>query len=126
MTGGIARNTAVAAGFGDKPPPRQMRLVSFKLVGKGALIGFANIELPNGLKIDDCPVLTSHGKVWATFPAKPQLGKDGRQIVVDGKKQFAAILAWPDRATADRWSDAVVALVRAKHPEALNEKDGLL
>jgi hypothetical protein len=97
-----------------------MRLVSFRALVKGALRGFANVELPNGLRITDCPVLVSGGKAWATLPGKPQIGQDGRQIVVDGKKQFAAILTWLDRATADRWSAAVIELVRAKYPRALD------
>ena len=99
--------------------PKRMRLASFKPLVKGALRGFANVELPNGLKIDECPVCVSNGKAWASLPSKPVL-RDGRQIERDGKKQFAAILAWPDRETADRWSNALVALIRAQHPEALS------
>lgn len=105
----------------DRDRPR-MRLVSFKPLVKGALKGFATIELPIGLKICDCPVLVSNGKAWATFPGKPQIGQDGRQIEVNGKKQFTSIMSWPDRATADRWSEAVVELVRQHHPGALDEQ----
>jgi hypothetical protein len=89
----------------DRPAPR-MRLVSFKPMVKGSLRGLATVQLPNGLRITECPVLTSNGKAWETFP-------------IDGKKQYTSILAWPDRETADRWSLAVVELVRAKHPGAL-------
>jgi hypothetical protein len=73
-----------------------MRLISFKPMRKGAL-----------------------GKPWAALPAKAQIGEDGRQLEVNGKKQFTSILSWPDRATADRWSAAVVDLVRRRHPNAL-------
>lgn len=111
--------TATAATWGGSPPPRRMRLVSFKPLVKGALRGFANVELPNRLRIDDCPICVSGGKAWAGLPAKPVLDRDGRHVETDGKKQYAALLHWPDRATADRWSDAVAALVRAEYPEAL-------
>ena len=103
-----------------------MRLVSFKLVGKGALIGFANIELPNGLKISDCPVLTSHGKAWATLPSKPVLDRDGKQIVVDGKRQYCSLLEWNSRDLSERFSQTLIELVRAKHPEALDDDAGKL
>jgi len=119
----LASEADAMSGGTDRP---RMRLVSFKQLPNrngGALVGFANVELPSGLKINDCPVLISNGKAWAAFPAKPQIGQDGRQIVIDGKKQFTAILSWPDRATANRWSDAVVDLVRAKHPEAFDTED---
>jgi len=36
-----------------------------------------------------------------------------------GKAQYASILSWRDRDLADRWSAAVVALVRAAYPDAL-------
>ena len=82
-----------------------MRLISFKQLPNnngGALVGFANVELPNGLKINDCPVLISNGKPWAALPAKPQIGLDGRQIEINSKKQYTSILAWPNRETAGR------------------------
>lgn len=100
-------------------PPHRMRLVVFKPLRRNSLRGFADIELPNGLRIAECLVLSSHGKAWATFPGKPQIGRDGAHIEIDGKKQYSTILYWRDRDTQDRWSEAVVALVRAAHPEAL-------
>jgi hypothetical protein len=100
--------------------PRRMRLVSFKPLAKGALRGFAHLELPNGLRITDCPVLTSNGKAWATLPSKPVLDREGRHVEVSGKKQYASILEWRDRDLSDRFSSAVVELVRAKHSDALD------
>jgi hypothetical protein len=99
----------------------RMLLIAFKRVVKGALRGFATVELPSGLRITDCPVLISNGKSWATLPSKPVLGADGRQSVVDGKRQYAAILEWRDRDLSTRFSDAVVGLVRSAHPDAFDE-----
>ncbi|MGH7194444.1 MAG: hypothetical protein ACREJM_13065 [Candidatus Saccharimonadales bacterium] len=115
------REAATAIGFGGTPPPRQMRLVDWRPLIKGALKGFVSVELPVGLQILDCPVLTSGGKSWVSLPAKPQLDRDGHPIVKNGKAQFSAILKWRDRALSDRWSDAVVALIRAAHPDALDD-----
>ena len=97
------------------------RLISFKPLVKGALRGFANVELPNGLRITDCPVLISNGKAWATLPSKPVLGRDGKHVEVGGKKQYAPILEWCDRDLSNRFSAAIVDLVRQHHPDALDE-----
>jgi hypothetical protein len=99
---------------------RGLRLVSFRPLRKRGLLGFATIEiLAVGLIIADCPVQEAHGRIWCGLPAKPVLDQSGRQIEVSGKKQFAALLKWLDRARGDRFSDRVVELVRAHYPGAL-------
>jgi hypothetical protein len=109
----------------SRPSGRKMRLISFRPVVKGSLRGFATVGFPVGpgeLQIADCPVHVSHGRPWAALPARPVLDGDGRHVRPDGgKPQYAAILRWRDRDLADRWSDAVVALVRGAHPDALDE-----
>src|SRR4051794_23028636 len=97
-----------------------MTLEAFRPMVKGTRRGFATVRMPDSLVIADCAVCTSHGKVWATLPSKP-IVDDGRHVEKDGKRQYIAILKWADRATADRWSAEVVALVRAAHPEALDD-----
>jgi DNA-binding cell septation regulator SpoVG len=99
----------------------RMRLLAFKPLRKGSLIGFAEVTLPNGLTISDIPVCTSHGKVWASLPSKAILDRDGRHVEQDGKRKYVPILQWADRSTNDRWSDAVIALVRERHPDALDD-----
>src|ERR1700704_3627436 len=99
----------------------QMRLLSLKPLLKGSLRGFANVELPIGLRITDCPVLTSNGKAWATLPSKPVLDRDGKHVEVNGKRQYAPILEWRDRDLSDRFSELIVGLVRQRHPDALDE-----
>ena len=44
-----------------------------------------------------------------------------RHVEQGGKKKYAPILQWADRATADRWSAAVVDLVRQHNPDALDD-----
>jgi hypothetical protein len=98
----------------DRP---RLRLISFKQFRKNSLVGFASIELPIGLRITDVPVLTSRGgKAWATLPSKPVLGADGKQVEVDGKRQYANLLEWRHRNLSDGFSRAVVEAVRAAHP----------
>jgi DNA-binding cell septation regulator SpoVG len=115
-----APNAAIAAAFGDRPSPKRMRLLSFKPMVKGALRGFATVQLPIGLTIEDCPVLVGRNGAWAALPSRPVLDGEGRQAKPDGKAQFASILKWRDRDLQDRFSQAVVDLVRQHHPAALD------
>jgi hypothetical protein len=86
------------------------------------LRGFATVELPLGLKIIDCPVLVSKGKAWANVPSKPVLDRDGHpKIEGSGKPSYVSVLEWRSRDLANRFSDAVVALVRAAHPGAFDD-----
>jgi hypothetical protein len=101
-----------------------MKLAAFRPLTKNTLRGFASLELANGLTIIDCPIHLANGRAWASLPAKAAIDRDGRQIVVDGKPQYGVVLKWRDRDLADRFSDAVIALVRAAHPNALDDGDG--
>jgi hypothetical protein len=111
---------AAAAGFGDKPPPKRLRLIVWRPLVKGALRGFADVELANGLQIDDIAVHVRDGRVWASLPTRPMLDQDGRQVLRGGKPQYAAILRWRTRHLADRFAAALVELVRRVHPDALD------
>jgi DNA-binding cell septation regulator SpoVG len=116
-TSTASRNTDAASHNvrDDTPPPARLRLLSFKSVVKGALRGFASVELPSGLRITDCPVMVGSNGAWATLPGKPILDAEGRQVETNGKKQFVAFAQWRDRDLQRRFSDAVIALVKAEH-----------
>jgi hypothetical protein len=104
--------------------PRRLELLEFRSLIKGALVGFASVSLPIGLEISDIPVLVSHGKAWASMPSKPQLGQDGMpRRGADNKILYSPILRWRNADLKNRFSDAVVALVREKHPNALAGSD---
>lgn len=96
-------------------------LLSWKPPPKNTLRGFASIRLRNGLVINDVSVHRANGKAWAALPSKPMIGSDGTPIRdrETGKVRYAPILAWSDRTTSDRFSEAVVAAVGAMDPEAL-------
>jgi hypothetical protein len=120
----IAPNAATAASRSEHPAPRPMRLISFKPVRKNSLRGFCSVELPIGLRIDDISIHVSHGRTWASLPAKPMLDAEGRQKRdANGKAAYSAMLQWRDRELADRFSERVVELVRQSHPGAIDEGD---
>ena len=100
----------------DRDRPR-LKLLEWRPIHRNTLCGFANVELPSGLVIRDVSVHQKNGKWWAGLPARPMLDAEGRQIRNHaGKAQYAALLGWRDRELADRFSGAVVELVRAAHP----------
>ena len=121
---------AEAATWGPRPNaerrtaqrPRTIALIAWRPLVKGALRGFAAVELPIGLKLIDCPVLLSNGKAWANLPSKPVLDRDGRQKTdANGKQAFTAILEWRSRELRDRFSEVVIAALRQMYPSALDE-----
>ena len=112
---------AIAAGYSDRPAPRQLRLVSWKPVVKGALRGFATVELPIGLPIIDVPVLIGAKGAWATLPSKPELDSEGRRKRdINGRPTDAPVFEWRTRDLANRFFDAVVAAVQQAHPGDLD------
>jgi hypothetical protein len=99
----------------------RMRLVSWKPITKGSLCGCATVELSIGLKLIDCAVFIGTNGAWAAALAKPQLDKEGRQrIGVDWKPSYSPVVEWRSCDLNDRYSAAVVAMVRAAHPEAVS------
>jgi hypothetical protein len=102
-----------------------MALRSWKRVQKGSLIGIAGISMPvagSWLDVDDVAVLMSSGRAWATWPGKPVLTKEGTVAKLPGssKTHFVNILKWRDRGTPQRWSQAVIDLVKAADPAAFD------
>ena len=99
----------------------RMRLLSFTPRIQGALRGFATVELPIGLRLYDVLVFSGDKGPWAALPTKPQLDRERRQkIRVDGKPLFWPIAEWRNRELADRFSTAVVELIRQAHPDAFD------
>src|SRR5262245_57231143 len=115
-----APSTAEAAALRGYSPPR-MRLLGFKAIVRNSLRGFAELELPNGLRLIDCPVLASNGTVWVSLPSKPMLDQTGQQKRdINGKPAYVPVVQWRDRNLANRFSDAAIDLIRQAHPGALD------
>ncbi len=119
-----AVSAAEAVGFGGTPAPRQMRLISFKPIGKSGLAGLASVELGIGLRMHDLPVFAGgQNGPWVALPRRPALDRERRQrIRADGKPAFEPVAEWRDRETSDRFSAAVIELIRIAHPEALDQE----
>jgi hypothetical protein len=100
-----------------------MMLRRWRPLHRNTLHGFADLELPNCLQIDDIAVHVRDGRAWAALPARPMLDQNGRHVFHDGKPQYAAILRWRTRDLADRFSAPVVEVVRRAHRGALDRAE---
>jgi hypothetical protein len=84
------------------------------------LVAFVDVHLPSGMTLRHCSVFAKDGRAWAGPPAKQIVGRDGMvSRTSDGKTRFEACVTFVDRATQQRWSDAVIAAVRTAYPDAL-------
>lgn len=106
------------------PASMPVTLIAWRPLTKGTLLGFATVRLGKSLIIRDCPVhnaLANDGvRCWVALPGKAQIDRNGQTLKdARGKTKYVAVLEWADRETADRFGDAVIAAIEAKHPGAL-------
>ena len=92
----------------------------FRQIKKNSLRGFATIELPIGLVIKDVTINNTQGRVWAGLPSKPQMENGAHKADPKTRKPaYAKILEWRSRDLSDGFSDAVIAAMRDRYPDAL-------
>ncbi len=92
----------------------------FKPVTAGAMRGFCDVTLPSGMRLHRRTVFGKDGKGWVSPPSKQVIGRDGLvHRNAAGKPTYEPTGSFIDRATQDRWSDAVIEAPRAAHPEVL-------
>ena len=101
----------------DKPMP--VVISTWKPMVRNTLRGFASIRL-GALKINDVTVHRHEsGKCWASLPSKPVIQTDGTAKKGDnGKPLYVPILEWDSKATADRFSESLIAALEREHPGA--------
>jgi hypothetical protein len=101
-------------------PPPQPTVTNFQPINSGALRGFCDVALPSGMVLLRCGIFSKDGRCWALPPSKQVIGRDGAvQRNPDGKAKYEPTVSFTDRATADRWSTAVIEAFLVAHPGAL-------
>jgi len=104
-----------------------MKLIKFKPFVRGTLLGFADLEMSNGMILRECPFLEANGRRWCSPPAKPMLDANRHAILKVGKVAYMQIIEFADKSKRSRWSDEAVAAIEAgsKTPEVIgrNEQD---
>ena len=95
-----------------------MKILGWQPLVKNTMRGLVDVELELRLQIYECIV---HGP-WVALPSKVVIDKDGavRRNLATGKIEYARVLKWRDKATGDKFSTAVIRLLLARYPDALD------
>lgn len=104
----------------DQPRPG-VTVIDFKAVASaGALVGFVDLHLPSWhLRLFGCAVFDNGSRRWVSLPGRPQLDREKRALTdTNGKVSYCPTVAFDRKATADRFSEAVVAALLAHKPDA--------
>jgi hypothetical protein len=74
-------------------------------LNKGALIGFFDVELPSGLKLNSCTLLSKKDGTgrFIGLPSK-------EWVKADGTKSYVPIVEIPDREARDKFTAQVLPL----------------
>ena len=97
-----------------------VKIIEWRALRKGSLLGFAKVEFPSGLIISDVTVLSSGLGPWASPPSTPMIGRDGAVMKDDkAKVRYSAVIEFTSKEVRDRWSVAVIEAVRLAHPDVL-------
>jgi hypothetical protein len=70
-------------------------------LNKGALIGFFDVALPSGMKLNGCTLLEKEGKRWIGLPSR-------EWTKPDGSKSYVPIVGIPDREARDKFNAMVL------------------
>lgn len=94
------------------------KILAWVPVPRNTLLGFAKVEFPSGLIINDVTILAGARGPWAAPPNKVLTGRDGA-IMRDenGKVRYWPIIEFRDKETRNAWSDSIIEAMRAVHPE---------
>lgn len=95
-----------------------IKVLDWRELHKGALLGFAKVQLPSGMILSDVTILAGSSGPWASPPSKPMIGRDGAVMKDDkGKVRYSPIIEFASKEIRDKWSGAVIDAMRAARPE---------
>jgi hypothetical protein len=116
------------ASLGARPEPvtggateAAAELLTWRPIHKGSLVGVVDVELLMSLRLFGVLILRGANGLWAALPTRPELDREKRQKAgADGKPAYARVAQWRTRELGDRFSAAILDLVRAEHPGAFD------
>jgi hypothetical protein len=98
----MAHNNAKPAAGDNNGGHRSIIVAEWKPLTKNTLRGFLSVNLPSGMVIHNLTVHEKGGARWVGLPAREWTNDQG-------VKQYAKLIEFRDRATANRFCDAVLA-----------------
>jgi hypothetical protein len=97
--------------------------MGFEPCRRNTLRGFATLRFNEAkMTMSGVAVHESHGKRWASPPARPQVDRDGSLIrEPSGKIRYFPIIGFDDPDVRTAFSDAAVAAVMRRFPAMFEE-----
>jgi hypothetical protein len=96
-----------------------MTIVEWRPLVRGTLRGFVSVELEVGLIIESIKVFDPPNSAFIQIPDRPAVENGQLKRDQGGNVVYYPAVKWRDRKTGDKFSSAVLRLLRAKHPDAL-------
>jgi hypothetical protein len=95
------------------------RLLDWRPLRKGTLIGFAKVQFPTGLIVSEIAIHVAGSRIWASPPSRPW--PKNNAVVVDeaGKPRYSAVIDFVTHGVRSSWSRQVLAALRDEHPDLL-------
>jgi len=81
--------------------PEEIVIGNWRPCSKRSLVGFFSAKLPSGMVLHDLMLHERNGSRWISFPAREWVNGGG-------EKKYVRLVEFTDRATADRFRDAVL------------------
>lgn len=88
----------------------KFRITDWQPHRAGAVYGFATVQFDEYLTVTGIAVRDGKNGRWAAMPSREWTGKDG-------KRRFDPIVAFPDKDTTFRFSDALVTRLEQQYPD---------
>jgi hypothetical protein len=91
-----------------------MKCIAFKPLERGAMLGFADLQMDSGLVIMDCILFESGARRWCNPPGRPALTTDKKPMLDDaGKLIYSVVIDFATKEVRSKWSAAAVAAIAA-------------
>lgn len=107
---------------GARPPlPTPYVVLEFRpITPKGSLLGFAVVDLGNGLVLHDVSIHRLAPRAWASPPARTLIDADGSaRLDADGKRVLVPTLTFASASRRLRFEKTVILALREAFPDAL-------
>jgi hypothetical protein len=87
-----------------------MRASRWRPHSSGTLLGFFNLLLPSGLKVNDRTLHPQGEKRWVGLPGEPRLEQDDsvRKDPASSKRLYTPIVEIPSREVRDKFTEQAV------------------
>jgi hypothetical protein len=106
-----------------------MKILGWQRLVKNTMRGIIDVEVAvehgHALEIYESIVHVGPKGPWGAFPGKAQIDRHGtvRRNLATSKVEYARVLKWRDSSDREKFSAAVVKLLLARHPTALDAED---